>query len=137
MYRFLDHPSECLVEVQAGSAAEVFEQAARALFEIMTDNEAIKQTLEFRVELESPERNLLLIDWLNRLIFLHETENVFLSDFKIEVQQEESWKLNAEVRGEKIAERHERRSQPKSATYGQFEWIESDEGHRVRFVVDI
>jgi SHS2 domain-containing protein len=137
MFTFLDHPSEALVEVQARSVAQVFEEAASALFEIMTDTAAVKPERDFRVELESGERTGLLIDWLNRLILLHETERVFLSEFKVEVHHDRTWKLNATVKGETIREVHERRSEAKSATYGQFEWSESDEGHRVRFVIDI
>ena len=137
MFRFLDHPSEALVEVQARSVAEVFEEAARALFELMTDTAAVKPARDFPVELDSAERTGLLIDWLNRLILLHETQRVFLSEFKVEVHHDDSWKLIATVKGETIRENHERRSEAKSATYGQFEWIESDEGHRVRFVIDI
>lgn len=137
MFRFLDHPSEALVEVLAPGAAEVFEEAARALFEIMTDTTAVARTLEFRIDLESPERNWLLVDWLNRLILLHETQAVFLSEFDVTLAQNSQWKLSAVVRGEPIGPQHERRSEAKSATYGQFEWTESSEGHRVRFVVDI
>ena len=137
MFTFLDHPSECLVEIQAVQISQVFEDAAIALFEIMTDTTILKPEQHFPLGLESPERHLLLIDWLNRLILLHELERVFLCRFDVQVRQAETWKLSAVVRGERIKENHERRSQAKSATYGQLEWMESRQGHLVRFVVDI
>ncbi|HSE43104.1 MAG TPA: archease, partial [Acidobacteriota bacterium] len=119
MYRFLDHPSEALVEVIAPTINQVFIDSALALFDLMTDLEKIVVQESFQVQLESPERHLLLIDWLNRLIFLHEVQNVFLVQFSIDVTKKTDWHLKAVVAGEKIRENHERRLHAKSATYGQ------------------
>ena len=137
MYRFLDHPSEAYVEVTDATIEGVFREAAIALFEIMTDTTALKRDREFTIELESEDRSLLLIDWLNRLILLHELEGVFLCDFDVQIQKAENWKIRAIVHGEQIRENHQRRSQAKSATYGQLDWIEMKNENIVRFVVDI
>jgi len=137
MYTFLDHPSEALVEVRAPSTKEVFIDAALALFDLMTDLEKIEIQQSFHVQLSSPERHLLLVDWLNQLILLHEVQNVFLVQFNIDVTQNTDWHLTAVVEGEKIREDHERRLHAKSATYGQLEWKEEQGNHIVRFVIDI
>jgi SHS2 domain-containing protein len=136
MYRFLDHPSEELIEVVAASETEVFRDAATALFDLMTDLSAIEVLQTFPVELKAPERHLLLIDWLNRLILLHEVEHVFLKNFNIEVNDSD-WSLTAVVAGEKIRDNHERRLHAKSATYGQLDWKEEAGIHTVRFVIDV
>lgn len=135
MYRFLDHPSEELIEVVAASETEVFRDAATALFDLMTDLSTVEIQESFPVQLEAPERHLLLIDWLNRLILLHEVEHVFLKDFNIQVSK--NWSLTAVVAGEKIRDNHERRLHAKSATYGQLEWKEEAGIHTVRFVIDV
>lgn len=137
MYRFLDHPSEELIEVVAPSEAEVFRDASTALFDLMTDISKIEIQQSFPVQLEAPERHLLLIDWLNRLILLHEVEHVFLKEFDVEVKRNSDWTLNAVVGGEKIRDNHERRLHAKSATYGQLEWKEEAGFHKVRFVIDV
>jgi protein archease len=137
MYRFLDHPSEELIEVVAASETEVFRDAATALFDLMTDLSAIEVLKSFPVQLEAPERHLLLIDWLNRLILLHEVEHVFLKDFNIQVKKHSDWSLTAVVAGQKIRDNHERRLHAKSATYGQLEWKEEAGIHTVRFVIDV
>jgi SHS2 domain-containing protein len=137
MYRFLDHPSEAFIEVTSGTIEEILEESAVALFETMTDTSKIKPEKNFKVQLESNDRNNLLIDWLNRLILLHEVERVFLSQFEVHVHRNLAWKLKAKVKGEPIHDKQERRSQVKSATYGQLEWIEESKGHRVRFLLDI
>lgn len=137
MYRFLDHPSEELVEVIANSENEVFREAALALFELMTGLSKIEILESFPVQLEAPERHLLLIDWLNRLILLHEVEHVFLKDFNVQIKKNSDWTLTAVVGGEKIRDSHERHLHAKSATYGQLEWKEEAGSHKVRFIIDV
>ncbi len=137
MYTFLDHPSEALVEVKALTTNEVFSDAARALFDLMTDLEKVDVQESFQVQLNSPERHLLLVDWLNHLILLHEVQKVFLVQFKVHVVQNSDWHLTAVVEGEKIRENHERRLHAKSATYGQLQWLEEQKNHIVRIVIDI
>jgi len=137
MFQFLDHPSESLIQVNAATMEEVFVDAARALFELMTDISQLKNEEQFRVMLESTEKHFLMIDWLNHLIYLHEVQHIFLCSFSVKIEHQQTWALHAEVGGEKIRENHERRLHAKSATYGQFEWKETEVGHEVRFVIDI
>ena len=86
MYEFLGHPSEELIQVTASTAEEVFVDSAKALFELMTDTGKIRNDVTFGVKLSGPDRLLLLVDWLNRLILIHEAENVFLTDFQVKVE---------------------------------------------------
>jgi SHS2 domain-containing protein len=137
MYHFLDHPSEELIEVVASSESEVFGDAATALFDLMTDLSTIEIHESFPVQLEASERHLLLIDWLNRLILLHEVEHVFLKDFNVQIKKQSEWSVIGVVAGEKIRDNHERRLHAKSATYGQLEWKEEAGIHKVRFVIDV
>ena len=135
MYEFLDHPSEELIRVTAVSIEEVFSESAMALFELMTDTKKIIDVSRYQINLQNHDRALLLIDWLNRLILLHEVEHVFLNTFQVQVRPE--WVLDATVNGQKIEEGVERRLHVKSATYGQLQWNETPQGHQVQFVVDV
>jgi SHS2 domain-containing protein len=135
MYEFLDHPSEELIRVTALSVEEVFSESAMALFELMTDTKTIGYQACFKIDLFNNDRSLLLIDWLNRLILLHEVEHVFLNAFDVQVKS--GWRLDGTVTGEKIRNDMERRLHVKSATYGQLQWNETPQGHQVEFVVDV
>jgi SHS2 domain-containing protein len=135
MYEFLDHPSEALIRVTAKTANEVFADSGKALFELMTDTNKLQTNQQFQFELAAPDQLLLLVDWLNRLILLHEVENVFLSEFDVAVQS--GWNLIATTRGQKITQDLERRLHAKSATYGQLQWNETPQGHQVQFVIDV
>jgi SHS2 domain-containing protein len=103
----------------------------------MTDTARIKSDLSYNVVLQSDNRMQLFIDWLNRLILLHEVEHIFLNTFQAHVLTGSPWSLNALVKGQKIEEGVERRLHVKSATYGQLQWRETPQGHQVEFVVDV
>ena len=95
----------------------------------------VHSNLYFDIELTSPDRLLLLVDWLNRLILLHEVENVFLNEFQVQIHS--GWNLKAKTGGQKITPDQERRLHAKSATYGQLQWNETPQGHQVQFVIDV
>lgn len=135
MYEFLDHPSEALIRVTGKTHEEIFVDSATALFELMTNTKQIQPDLHFDVELAAPDALLLLVDWLNQLIFLHEVENVFLCEFQVQIRS--GWNLKAKTGGQKITADQERRLQAKSATYGLLQWNETPQGHQVQFVIDI
>lgn len=137
MYEFLGHPSEELIQVTASTIEHVFVDSATALFELMTDTKKIRDDISFEIDLSAPDRLLLLVDWLNRLILLHEVENVFLNTFRVKLESGPLWNLHGKVGGQKINENMERRLHAKSATYGQLQWNEMPHGHQVQFVIDI
>ena len=137
MYEFLEHPSEELIRVTAATVEEVFVEAATALFELMTDTRQVESNEAFDIDLSNPDRLLLLVDWLNRLILLHEVEHVFLNRFDVKIGTATPWSLKGKVLGQKIEEKMERRLHAKSATYGQLRWNETPQGHQVEFVIDV
>ena len=137
MYEYLGHPSEELIQVTAETIEEVFIDSARAIFELMTNTKELKDELVFEVELNGLDRSLLLIDWLNRLILLHEMNHVFLKSFDVRITYSSLYNLTATVAGQKILPEMERRLHVKSATYGQLRWNETSRAHQVQFVVDI
>jgi protein archease len=136
-YEFLDHPSEELIRVTAKTEKEVFAEAASALFELMTDTKKLIPERSFPIEISAPDKELLLIDWLNRLILLHEVEHVFLNQFEVSLNTTFGWIISATVRGQKISEEMEKRLHVKSATYAQLNWKQTPDGHQVQFVVDV
>ena len=137
MYEFLGHPSEELIQVTASTVEEVLMDAGKALFELMTDTTKIRSDVSFEIQLSAPDRLLLLVDWLNRLILVHEVEHVFLTSFRVQLEHNSLFNLRAQVAGQKINKNMERRLHAKSATYGQLQWNETPQGHEVQFVIDV
>ena len=114
-YRLLEHTADAMVEAHGETLGERFASAAYALFDQMTDVTKVSPTGEVRVELKADGREQLLVDFLQELLFLHDTENLVFSEFDVET---DGMALAARARGEVFDEaRHPKRSVVKGITY--------------------
>jgi SHS2 domain-containing protein len=70
-HRFVEHVGEVELELEAPTAAGIFE-AALAAFADLVGMDSEGEPASHAVELAAHDRALLLIDWLSELIFLAE-----------------------------------------------------------------
>ncbi len=81
-----DHTSELRIRLWAGSLAELMAEAGRALAEIQLRGASAAPGGDWRpVEVSASDPAGLLVDWLNELIFLTETERWVATEFEVEV----------------------------------------------------
>ena len=114
-YRLLEHTADAMVEAHGETLGERFASAAYALFDQMTDVTKVSPKGEVRIELRADGREQLLVDFLQELLFLHDTENLVFSEFDVETDGKG---LVARARGEAFDEaRHPKRSVVKGITY--------------------
>jgi SHS2 domain-containing protein len=73
VYRWVDHTSEVELEIEAAGEREVFEEAARALAELL-GVDGTDSTTERRLTAHAADRPALLAAWLEELVFLAEAE---------------------------------------------------------------
>jgi SHS2 domain-containing protein len=98
LHRFEDHTAETRLHVEATTLEELFEQAARALAELSMERAAPPVPEPARtVRLEAPDAAALLVDWLNELVYLSETEHRIYTDVRVTFASETA--LEATVRG--------------------------------------
>ncbi len=94
---------------------EAFENAALALTQIVTEPACVipRQAIEF--DCAAPSDELLLADWLNRLIFEMAVQHLVFGKFKVRI---ENGRLHGRAVGEKIDRlRHAPAVEPKGATF--------------------
>ncbi len=82
-HRFVEHTGEVELRLFAAEFGELYAEAGRALARLMLEEaeEASKSTVMLRVEAE--DRQELLFEWLNELIYHSEVEKVVFVDFSI------------------------------------------------------
>jgi SHS2 domain-containing protein len=74
-YEFLDHTGETVLLVRAATLDELFAEAARALGVMEREGiPTVAQTLSRHVSCQALDLPALLVDWLNELVYLSETE---------------------------------------------------------------
>jgi tRNA nucleotidyltransferase (CCA-adding enzyme) len=94
---------------------EAFEQAAMALAGVITDPTRVERKREIMVDCEAPDTEILLIDWLNALIYEMAVQGLILGQFHVHL---EGNRLHGRAWGEEIdVARHEPAVEVKGATY--------------------
>lgn len=134
-YEFIDHTADVGVRLEAPTAAALFETAARALTEIATDAGAVMPRVERTVELEEETLDVLLVSWLQELLYLLETEGLVFSRFEVSI---DGTRLHAAVWGEPLnPELHARKSDIKAVTYHQLEVGRRGDAWEARVIFDV
>jgi SHS2 domain-containing protein len=132
-YEVLEHTAETGIAAYGRDLPEIFANAARGMFALMTEPSAVRPVGEYEVRLEASDLEALMVDWLTQLLFLHETEEVYFCEFDVEVSDH---RLRAKVRGEKVdSKRHRPKLAVKAVTYHQLE-VRPEEGF-AKVILDV
>jgi SHS2 domain-containing protein len=116
--------------------SSAFEQAAIALTAVVTDPAAVERLTSVEVHCSAPDRELLLVDWLNALIYEMATRQMLFSRFKVALDEQ---MLTGTMWGEKVdIPRHQPAVEVKGATYTELK-VErlADDGWLAQCVVDV
>jgi len=93
----IDHTADRAIRAHGSTVAELFAHAALGMFSLMTDPEEVAPEKEYLIELEALDLETLLVNWLNELLFLRETEKVLFKEF--DILELTSTRLLARARG--------------------------------------
>lgn len=125
-FRSVPHTADIGFKLWGTTLADIFVQGSQALYSLMTDRRRLRGRQTITVEVEAPDQEALLVDWLNHLLYLYETKN-FLAR-KIEILEISTTRLKARLAGEELdPERHILKTGIKAATYHGLA-IRSDHG---------
>lgn len=109
------HEADVGVRGRGSSPAAAFEQAALALTAVMTDPALVRSETAVSVHCEANDIELLLVDWLNALVFETATRKLLFSRFAVTIH---GLRLDATAWGENIdTPRHQPAAEVKGATY--------------------
>ena len=109
------HEADMGVRGVAQSKTAAFEQAALAMTAIVADPKDVLPKEAVAVQCEAPDDELLLVDWLNSLVYEMATRRMLFSRFAIRL---EDHRLQGTAWGEKVnVARHHPAVEIKGATY--------------------
>lgn len=136
IYKTFDHTADLGIEVYGKDQRELFVNAARALFDLITDLDKIEAKTSLTLNIEAVDREDLLVSWLRELLYFHQSEGYLLNDFVLQDLEEQS--LRATAKGEVYEpNRHEILREIKAVTYHQLKITQEKEGWVARMVFDI
>jgi SHS2 domain-containing protein len=135
-FEVLPHTADIGITSWGKDMAEAFANAARGMFSLIVNVDEIKPEIEKPVSVKAPDRESLLVNWLNELNFMTQTEFTLFSDFKI--QQISDTSIKAIALGEKInTNKHRLKREIKAATYHHLLVEETPDGWHVQVIFDI
>ena len=135
-WELLPHGADIGVCGVGPSKAEAFEQAAVALTAVVTDPNTVAGTEAVEVSCNAPDDDLLLVEWLNALIYEMATRRMFFSRFKVRIENN---RLAGTAWGETIdVERHDAGVEVKGATCTELRVTQDANGEwRAQCIVDV
>jgi SHS2 domain-containing protein len=125
-WEHFEHQADIGVRGRGRSLAEAFEGAALALVAVGTDLPLIKRRRRVSISCEAPDAELLLVEWLNRLIYEMASRRMLFSAFRVRVA---GARLRAEAWGDRIdADVHRPSVEVKGASYAELKVFEEPDG---------
>ena len=135
-YELIEHTADIALKAFGKNLAETFENAGKAMFEIITDKSEIEFVGQYKIELEAPDLEQLLVDWLSELLFLNSSQNLVFSYFKVEIDEKKN-RLIGNVFGEKYnISKHKIGMEIKAVTYHMLE-VRNKRPFHVQVLFDI
>ena len=135
-YRQLSHTGDLAWRLWGQDLPELFENAGRALSATLTDRRYLRRRATRTVRLTAGDRESLLVDWLNHLLYLFDIDGFLGRDFQVESLT--SGRLKARVTGEIFdPARHPSRTGVKAATFHQLSIVPAGDGWQATVVLDL
>ena len=130
------HGADVGVRGVGPTKAQAFEQAAMALTAVVAEPEGVAPKDQVRLSCAAADDELLLVAWLNELIYEMATRAMLFSRFRVRI---DGGRLEAEAWGEPLdVARHRPAVEAKGATLTELRVARNDDGSWVaQCVVDV
>ena len=111
------HGADIGVRGIGATQSEAFEQTALALVAVIADLASVRTDTPIRIRCAAPDDELLLVDWLNAVIYEMATRAMLFARFVVTIRDHS---LEATAWGEPLdRERHRPAVEVKGATYAE------------------
>jgi SHS2 domain-containing protein len=135
-FEILDHTADIGIIAYGADFEKLLSNAGLALFSLITDLGSIEERLHLDLEVRSEDRDSLLVDWLNELIYCFDSEHVLFNRFDIETTTHSA--LRATCYGEDFdPSKHRIKTGVKAATYHMLRLDTDDNGYKAQIILDI
>lgn len=129
----LEHTAEVRLRLRGATLADVLAEAGRALARLELGDALPAASGEARlIEVRAADRDALLVDWLNELVFLAEAERWVAVEF--EMLEATDVAVRARARGVRTRQAP---SRVKAATFHGLDVIAGPEGFEAEVVLDV
>ena len=135
-FELIDHTADVGIIAYGANDKELFSNAALALFSLITEPESVEEKLHLDLQVSSEDRDSLLVEWLNELIYLFDVKHILFNRFDIESLTHNE--LKATCYGEGFDPmKHKIKTGVKAATYHMLRLDKNGDGYKAQIIFDI
>ncbi len=128
------HESDIGVRGRGATLAEAFAGAATAMTSVICDPALVEPKLAVSIDCTAPDRELLLTEWLNALVYEMATRRMLFARFDVRIDYRH---LRAIAWGEPVGERHQAAVEVKGATFCELKVAQDEGGWIAQCVIDV
>ena len=136
-YKYLEHATDALIEVNAKTLEDAFAVAGKSVVETIIDLKNIQEIEEKNINVKGRNLLNLLYNWLEEIVTITITDGFAIRNFSVNIKKNKEYQIVSRVSGEKLdLKKHNFKVEIKSPTFHLMEIIENDE-ITMRYLLDL
>jgi len=132
-YKFLEHTGDIKFQAYGKTINEAFQNVVSAISNFLARGKRVKSIKKKKVEVKGHDKESLLYDFIEEIIYLFDAENFVVSKAKVKITENT---LKAELLGDN-ASNYKDLDQIKAATYHDMHIKKTKSGWEVQVVLDV
>ncbi len=135
-FEVIEHTADIGIAAYGADLKKVFTNTARGLFNLIAELDTVSEKNIYHIRVNAPDREALLVNWLNELINRYEAKEILFHRFTINTLT--NTELKATGYGEKIdLAKHELKTQVKAANYHMLKIEQNKDGWETQVIFDV
>ena len=136
-YRFLDHATDAIIEINAKNLKEAFSVTADAVINLTIDQSKVEEKESKIFVAKGKDLYYLLFSWLEEIPFILITEGFAIKRIEFDIEKNDVYKINAEAFGETLdLKKHNFKVEIKAPTFYDMV-IKNEEKVYMKFLLDL
>ena len=136
-YKFLDHSTDAIIEINAKDLKEAFSVAADAVINLTLDQDKVEEKESKEFVSQGKDLYYLLFSWLEEIPFILITEGFAIKRIEFSIEKNDVYKINAKAFGETLdLKKHNFKVEIKAPTF--YDMVIKNEGEvYMKFLLDL
>lgn len=136
LFEVIEHTADIGVRAFGTTEAEVFQNTAFGMFSLIAELDHVADSTCLKITVSAVDIENLLVEWLNELIYLYDSQDILLRRF--EISRLDGTSLEALAYGETIdQQRHVLITDIKAATYHMLRVKQESGGWTAEVIFDV
>ena len=136
-YKFLDHSTDAIIEINAKDLKEAFSVVADAVINLTLDQDKVEEKESKKFVAKGKDLYYLLFSWLEEIPFILITEGFAIKRIEFNIEKNDVYNINAKAFGETLdLKKHNFKVEIKAPTFYDMV-IKNKEQVYMKFLLDL